>query len=129
MLCDDKGLSHEEIKNMWFQQDGASPHWALAVRAKLTQMFKEKWIGREGPIAWPARSPDLSKLDSFFWGFMKERIYLTPSNNFNELRYRIQEAADAVTPEMLERVNENFIKRCRACIQANGGKFEHVLRR
>ena len=90
-------------------------------------MFENKWIGRGGPVAWPARSPDLNRLDSFFWGYMKERIYSTPFDNFDELRYRIQEAVDSITPEMLDRVNENFIKRCRACIEANGGKFEHLL--
>ncbi|KAJ8888773.1 hypothetical protein PR048_008265, partial [Dryococelus australis] len=28
-----------------------------------------------GPVPWPARSPDLSPLDVFFWGILKSRVY------------------------------------------------------
>ena len=125
---EEQNISEEEIESMWFQYDGAPAYWYGDVLDELDEMFPGKWIGRFGPIAWPARSPDLNELDFFFWGYMKERIYSTPYNDFDELRNRIQEAVDSVTPEMLERVHKNFIKRCRACIQAQGGKFEHFLK-
>uniref|UniRef100_A0A914Z2X2 Transposase n=1 Tax=Panagrolaimus superbus TaxID=310955 RepID=A0A914Z2X2_9BILA len=52
-----------------FQQDGAPPHWTLAVRAWLDATFPNRWIGRDSPImAWPPRSPDLTPMDYFFWG-------------------------------------------------------------
>ena len=43
-------------------------HWALTVRESLNNSFPQRWIGRDGPIAWPPRSPDLTPLDFFFWG-------------------------------------------------------------
>ena len=45
-----------------FQQDGAPPHWGLAVRQFLNDTFPEKWIGRDGPIPWPPCSPDITPL-------------------------------------------------------------------
>ena len=33
-----------------FQEDGASPHWGLAVRQFLNDTFPERWIGRDGTI-------------------------------------------------------------------------------
>ncbi|KAJ4429330.1 hypothetical protein ANN_26334 [Periplaneta americana] len=36
-----------------------------------------RWIGRGGPVAWPAQSPDLTPLDFFLWGCMKEKVYQT----------------------------------------------------
>ena len=52
------------IQHMWFMHDGALLHFVLAARAILHQRFPNKWIGRQGPIQWPARSPDLNPLAS-----------------------------------------------------------------
>ncbi|EFN69121.1 hypothetical protein EAG_14837, partial [Camponotus floridanus] len=54
-----------------FMHDGAPPHYTGIVREYLTNNFGNKWIGRGGPIPWPARSPDLNPLDFFFWGHLK----------------------------------------------------------
>ena len=48
-----------------FQQDGAPPHWGLQVRQFLSETFLDRWIGRDGPILWPPRSPDITPLDFF----------------------------------------------------------------
>ena len=47
-----------------FQQDGAPPHYRQ-VRDFLNANFPDMWIGRGGPLAWPPRSPDLTRLDFF----------------------------------------------------------------
>ncbi|XP_024869057.1 uncharacterized protein LOC112452865, partial [Temnothorax curvispinosus] len=60
-------LFHGNIQNIWFQQDGAPPHYAVVVRQFLTDTFPNRWIGRRGEIEWPPRSPDLSPLDYFLW--------------------------------------------------------------
>ncbi len=56
-------------QDCYFQQDGAPPHYAREVRHWLDENFPGKWIGRRGPIEWPARSPDLTPPDFFLWGF------------------------------------------------------------
>ena len=48
-----------------FQQDGALPHWSLNIMDYLDATFPDAWIGRGGPTAWPARSPDFTPLDFF----------------------------------------------------------------
>ena len=45
--------------NMIFQQGGASLHSVSVVRSYLDYKLSERWMGRGGPIAWPAYSPDL----------------------------------------------------------------------
>lgn len=52
-------------ETMWFQHDGAPPHNSRHARHYLNTNFQNSWIGRGGPIAWPARSPDLNRLDYF----------------------------------------------------------------
>jgi hypothetical protein len=49
-------------------------------------VYANRWIGRGSIKPWPPRSPDITPLDTFFWGGMvKERIYQTPINNREDL--------------------------------------------
>lgn len=42
------------------------------VQEKITiQEYPICWIGRGGPVLWPPRSPDLTHLDFFLWGYLK----------------------------------------------------------
>lgn len=56
------------MRSMWLQQDGAPVHYHRIVRQFLDQAYPNRWIGRRGAIAWPARSPDLTPIDFFFVG-------------------------------------------------------------
>jgi hypothetical protein len=59
-----------------FQQDGAPSHCLEEVREYLNTRFPGRWIGQAAPIAWPPRSPDLTLLDFFLWGFVKDRVFV-----------------------------------------------------
>ena len=115
--------------NMWLQQDGAPPHYARVARNYLDQAYPDRWIGRLGPIRWPARSLDLNPLDFFFWGRMKELVYSTPVVDQMDLVARIAVAAQQIqdTVGIFASVREGMLRRCNACIEANGENFEHLL--
>lgn len=115
------------LPQVWYQHDGAPPHFSRRVRLFLNDAFPNRWIGRGGPINWPARSPDLNPLDFFFWGFVKSHVYNTRPQNVNDLRQRIVQACNRVTPEMLSAVRRNLRRRLRTCIAVEGGHFEHLL--
>lgn len=51
----------------WLQLDGCLSHSVRIVRDWLNQCHLEKWIGRWGPMEWPARSPDLTPLEFYLW--------------------------------------------------------------
>ena len=57
-----------KFAELYFQQYGATPHYALLVRNYLDNIFPLRWIGRRGSIDWPPRSPDLTPMDFFFGG-------------------------------------------------------------
>ncbi|XP_011860094.1 PREDICTED: uncharacterized protein LOC105557457 [Vollenhovia emeryi] len=67
----------DAFENVWFQQDGAQVHFTLIVRNVLNNVFPDRWIGRRGTIEWPPRSPDLSPLDFFYWGYLKSKVFET----------------------------------------------------
>lgn len=89
--------------NVIFQQDGAPPHWSLIVREFLDTQFPGRWIGRDGPTRWPPRSPDITPLDFFLWGYVKNKVYTGHKiHDLQQLRGRIRDAVMSVTPEMLQ---------------------------
>ncbi|KAJ8933896.1 hypothetical protein NQ318_001689 [Aromia moschata] len=64
--------------NLHLQLDGAPIHNAVIVRNWLNENFPNYWIGRSSPlIRWPPRSPDITPLDFFLWGRIKNKVYAT----------------------------------------------------
>lgn len=117
----------ETDREVIFQQDGCPAHWTLIVREHLNNCFPNSWIGRDGPIPWPARSPDLTPVDFFVWGRAKELVYTNIEiNTREELIERINTAFDTMKQEMMLNVTTTQVrKRARACIRNNGHHFEH----
>ncbi|KAJ8880501.1 hypothetical protein PR048_016971 [Dryococelus australis] len=54
------------FNELYFQQDGRTPHCASVVSHYLDDVFLHHWIGQRGSIDWPPRSPDLKPMDFFF---------------------------------------------------------------
>jgi len=42
------------------QRDGAPPHFGREITDYFNANYEGRRIGRGGPVAWPARSPDLT---------------------------------------------------------------------
>lgn len=115
-------------RKLWFMHDGAPPHTTGNVRQYLNNMFQNRWIGRGGPVLWPPRSPDLTCLDYFLWGYVKNLVYeLNPPINVESLKTRIRNAFQSVTPAMINNVHRSFNERIQLCIHQNGQNFEHLL--
>lgn len=112
-----------------FQQDGAPPHYATIVRDFLKSKFsEERIIARGVGQPWPPRSPDLTPLDYWFWGFIKARVYhCSQPSTLAELRQRIEEAIESVTPEELKRAVDNLLVRAELVLQERGGIFSHLM--
>ncbi|GBL79602.1 hypothetical protein AVEN_2961-1, partial [Araneus ventricosus] len=87
-------------QTVFFQHDRVNPHWTRMF-GFLDTAFPNRWIGRGGPIACPPRSPGLTPLDFFFWGYVK--VYSREIHNVEDLRASITAAIATVTTEMLQR--------------------------
>lgn len=119
----------EARRGMFFQHDGAPPHFGRRVAEFLNENFPERWIGRGGPVPWPARSPDLSPLDFFLWGCLKSRVYNNGKpDTREELIARIVEAVDSLRNELAE-INwqHSMARRVAACLENGGEHFEQLL--
>lgn len=120
-------ISLDQRRNIYFQHDGAPPHKSRMICNLLNINFGEKWIGTNGPIRWPPRSPDLSPLDFFFWGHVKNELYKKPRNNIEELRNNFIECVNSIPHIAFYNTVNSVRKRCELCIGNNGERFENML--
>lgn len=116
-------------RRLFLQMDGCPAHYATSVRNFLNENYRNRWIGRNGPVGWPARSPDMTPLDYFLWGAMKQKVYATPVNTEAELQARILSCAQQIKedPEMIRRATQQILVRATMCLQQRGGHFEHLM--
>ena len=92
---------------MVLQQDGALPH---IVRNYFNETFPGRWVVRGSPRFLAERSPDLTPLDLFAWGYTKTQVYKVKIRGFQHLRGRISAAAPTITPSFVA-----------ACVQVHRG--------
>jgi hypothetical protein len=123
-LMEDIPLATRRI--MWYQQDGCPAHFSLPVRLVLNTLYPGRWIGRSGPRSWPARSPDLTPMDFYLWGRLKEIVYFERPTTVEEMQARIVQACAQITPEEIQNAQQGFKRRLTRCIHANGQQFEHL---
>lgn len=99
------------------------------MRAYLSRKFGGQWIGRGGSVSWPPRSPDLSPIDFFIWGAMKNIVYQTAVDSAMDLVARISVAAANILemPLIFQKVWLSMQRRCESCILAHGRQFELLL--
>lgn len=72
-------LVNGNLKDVYFQQDGAPPQYGLRVRQYLKEISQDSWIGRRDGIEWPVRSPDFTH---FFCGISKGLLTIPPVVRF-----------------------------------------------
>lgn len=114
----------ENIHQLHFQQDGAPPHFSALVTDALNEKFGDRWIGRQGPMLWPPRSPDLTPCDFFLWGYIKNIVFSQKIRDLNHLKNRINEAMTTITEEMLANVWREVDYRLDICRATKGAHIE-----
>ena len=100
---------NEDSNDYIFQQDGSSAHYK-DVQGYLNQNLPQRWIGHTGKedgalMQWPPWSPDLTPCDFFFWGFVKDTVFVPPlPANLQDLHNHITAAVALVDRDMLTRM-------------------------
>ena len=89
-------MANGGIRRAWWFQDGAPAHRRIIVRDRLRHLFNNRVVGIGHAQEWPARSPDLTPMDFFLWGYLKSKVYQTVPQNQNELRQRITREVTAL---------------------------------
>lgn len=112
---------------LMFQQDGAPPHNAHEATDFLNGQFPGRVIATNGNVAWPARSPDLSPLDFFLWGHLKNELYIDRYASVEEMCNKVMDILHNIHHNTLARAVNDLNRRAHACIYEDGGHIEHLL--
>lgn len=123
-----KSAYPEEMRTFYFQQDGAPAHYMTAVRNYLDNEFVGGVIGRRGSTEWPPGSLDLTPLDFFMWGYVKDKVYARKPRTLTELKGFIEDVF--LKLEINDTMRKNVIKsipdRLQDCINVEGDTFEYL---
>ncbi|PNF29413.1 hypothetical protein B7P43_G07048 [Cryptotermes secundus] len=118
------GLSSRDER--FYLQHGALPHYHRDVRAYLDNTLPGRWIGRRGAIEYPPWFPDLTPLDFYLWGTLKDEVYRQKPATLNTLQETIEVSCAAIKLDTLTAIVRSAVWRHQRCLAADGGHFEHV---
>ena len=117
-----------DLQQEWFQQDGATPHTAAASRLWLQERFPGRVISLKEEVEWAPHSPDLSPLDFFLWGYLKDRVYKDKPRTSDQLKRAIIAEVSAMPSEMVDRAVDHLqTVRLPQVIRRGGAHIEHLL--
>ena len=99
------------------------------VREWLKKKFDGRVISRMMDQPWPAKSPDLSPLDYWFWGVAMSELRRVPPSTLSELKMTVEAFAESLDSDEVKRCTKHIRERARACIEKNGGQFERSIKK
>ena len=97
-------IEEDDIGNIWFQQDGAKCHTAEATLDVFHPVFEDRIICRRADVVWPPWSCDLTPLDYYLWGVVKDKCYATKSETIDALKDKISEAIGEIQQHTIDNV-------------------------
>ena len=101
-----------------FQQDGVTCHTTRANMSHLLDNFLGRLNAWFGEFEWPVRTPDLSPLDFFLWGHLKERVYRDSPKTLTELKEAVGNEITCIGSEVTKTVFDSTKKIAQDCIES-----------
>ena len=120
-------LEDMDVDDVYLQQDSATCHTSGEIIGLLREKFPGRVISRNGDYNWSPRSCDLTPLDFFLWGYVKDKVYADAPQSIQELKDKIRTVIDEMKPQMCENVMENFMKRALSCKRSRQGHINDIV--
>ena len=117
-------LDDDELRNGYFQHDGATCHTSIESMTEIENFFDDRVISK---ALWPSRSPDLSPSDFFLWGALKGKTYAKKPRTAQELENNIRREIAAISEDVLQATFAYMKRRVQLCLDSVGEHFQHLL--
>ncbi|CAB3374993.1 uncharacterized protein LOC135941959 [Cloeon dipterum] len=111
----------------YLQVDLPLSRFSDGLRNLLDTRLSDHWIGpvSDSMPPWPQRSPEMSPLDFFLWGFVHDYVYDSgPVASVAELRHRIARAVSSVPESLLAQAWDKLNAQYEACKRNRGHRPE-----
>ena len=118
-------IEEEYIGNIWFQQDGATCHTAQATLDVLRPVFKDRIISRRADVVWPLRSCDLTLLDYYLWGALKDKCYADKPETIDAIKDN--EAIGEIQLHTIDNVLKNWTDRVGCCLASRDSHLNEII--
>ena len=102
-------IEEDDMDDIWFQQDGATCHTANVTIDLLRTSFENRIISRNSDVNWPAWSCDLTPLNYFLWGAVKDEYYANYPEKIEALKNEIEVAIHGIEAQTIENVLKNWV--------------------
>ena len=109
-----------------FQQDGARSHTSAHTLRYINENIPAT-AALLPPEKWPPNSPDLNTMDYAIWSMLEAEVYKVKIRDLDHLEDRLGEAWADLPQEHINNAVMTFRKRVRACIAAEGKRFEYKM--
>ena len=82
----------------------------------LRPVFEEHIISRRADVVWPPRGSDMTSMDYYLWGAVKDKCYVDKPETIDALKDNIREAIDGIQLHTIDNVLKNWIDRVDYCM-------------
>ena len=120
-------IEEEDIGNIWFQQNGATCHTAEATLDVLRPIFEDRIISPRADVVWAPRSCDLTPLDYYLWGAVKDKCYADKPETIDALKDNICEAIGEIQLHTIDNVLKNWTDRVGYCMASQGSHLNKIF--
>ncbi len=108
------------------QQEGAPAHMSRLFTECLQRKIGDRWISKRGPVNWPPRSPALTPVDFFLWGYVKYKVYSDEIESIEHLKSRITSATRSIDAAKLSNLWKNLNTRINCVVRQEGRHIEQL---
>ena len=120
-------IEEEDIDNIWFQQHGATCHTGEAVLDVLRPIFEDRIISRRADVVWPLQSCDLTPLNYYLWGAVKDKCYTDKPEKIDALKDNIRAAIGEIQLHTIDNVLKNWTDRVGYCMASRGSHLNVII--
>ena len=120
-------IKEEDIGNIWFQQEGAKCHTAESTVDVLRFVFEDRIISHRADIVWPPRSCDLTALDYYLWGAIKNKCHADKPETIQALKDNIREAIGEIQLHTIDTVLKNWNDRVDYCMASRASYLNEII--
>ena len=119
-------IEEEDTGNIWFQQDGAMCHTVEATLDVLPPVFEDRIISLRADVIWPHRSCELTLLDYYLLGAVKDKCYTDKPETTDVLKDNIRDAIGEIQLHTIDNVLKNWTDRGGYCMASRGSHLNEI---
>ena len=113
---------------IWFQQDDAMCHIVEATHDILRPVFEDCIINRRADVVWPPLRCDLTPLDYYLWGAVKDKCYTDKPEKIDVLKDNIRkDNIGEIQLRTIDNVLKNWTDCIGYCMTSRGSHLNEII--